>query len=117
MPDIDSRVRLAAFEFLSERSQVLGDVLPRDLLERGFDFDGRRVPLVGPQGIFKPAVCELPLSITTVPEIPGKARPYEDEPTYEGVRYRYRGTDPRHPDNAGLRRAMVEHVPLVYFHA
>jgi putative restriction endonuclease len=71
---------------------------------------------VGPQGIFKPAVCELPLSITTVPEIPGKERPYEDEPTYEGVHYRYRGTDPRHPDNVGLRRAMVEHVPLVYFH-
>jgi putative restriction endonuclease len=86
------------------------------VLERGFEIDGRRVPLVGPQGIFKPAVCELPLSITTVPEVPGKERPYEDETTYEGVHYRYRGTDPRHPDNVGLRRAMVEHVPLVYFH-
>jgi putative restriction endonuclease len=56
------------------------------------------------------------LSITTVPEIPGKERPYDDEPTYDGVHYRYRGNDPSHPDNAGLRRAMVEHVPLVYFH-
>jgi putative restriction endonuclease len=108
---------VAAFNFLKEQATLRGgSVLPRRVLERGFEIDGRRVPLVGPQGIFKPAVCELPLSITTVPEIPGKERPYEDEPTYEGVHYRYRGTDPRHPDNVGLRRAMVEHVPLVYFH-
>ena len=79
MPDIDSRVRLAAFEFLSERSQVFGDVLPRDLLERGFEFEGRRVPPIGPQGIFKPAILpEIPLTITTVPVVEGQARPYED---------------------------------------
>lgn len=108
---------MAAFSFLKEQTTLHGgSVLPRRVLERGFEFDGRRVPLVGPQGIFKPAICELPLSITTVPEIPGKERPYEDEATYEGVNYRYRGTDPRHADNAGLRRAMAEHVPLVYFH-
>ncbi len=115
--DVDSVVRVAAFNFLKEQATLHGgSVLPRRVLERGFEIDGRRVPLVGPQGIFKPAVCELPLSITTVPEVPGKERPYEDEPTYEGVHYRYRGTDPRHPDNVGLRRAMVEHVPLIYFH-
>jgi putative restriction endonuclease len=115
--ELDSAVRLAAFAFLKEQTVLHGGaVLPRRLLEQGFVFDGRRVPLVGPQGIFKPAVCELPLSITTVPEVPGRERPYEDEPTYLGVHYRYRGTDPRHPDNAGLRRAMAEHIPLVYFH-
>ncbi len=115
--DLDRVVRVAAFKFLKEQTTLHGgSVLPRRVLERGFELDGRRVPLLGPPGIFKPAVCELPLSITTVPEIPGKERPYDDEPTYEGVHYRYRGTDPRHPDNAGLRRAMVEHVPLVYFH-
>lgn len=115
--DLDRVVRVAAFNFLKEQTALHGgSVLRRSVLAQGFEFDGRRVPLVGPQGIFKPAVCELPLSITTVPEIPGKERPYEDEPTYEGVHYRYRGTDPHHPDNAGLRRAMVEHVPLVYFH-
>ena len=115
--DLDSAVRVAAFNFLKEQTALHGgSVLPRRVLEQGFEFAGRRVPLVAPQGIFKPAICELPLSITTVPEIPGKERPYEDEPTYEGVHYRYRGTDPRHPDNAGLRRAMAEHVPLIYFH-
>lgn len=114
---LDSVVRVAAFDFLREQTSLHGGpVLPRRVLERGFDFDGRRVPLLGPQGIFKPAVCDMPISITTVPEIRGRERPYEDEATYEGVNYRYRGKDPRHPDNAGLRRAMVEHIPLIYFH-
>jgi putative restriction endonuclease len=115
--ELDGAVRVAAFNFLREQTGLYGGpVLPRRVLERGFEYDNRRVPLLGPQGIFKPAICDLPLSITTVPEVPGKERPYEDETTYEGVNYRYRGTDPGHPDNAGLRRAMLEHVPLVYFH-
>ena len=29
---------------------------------------------------------------------------------------RYRGTDPNHRDNAGLRLAMQREVPLIYFH-
>jgi putative restriction endonuclease len=115
--DLDSAVRVAAFNFLREQTALHGgSVLPRRILERGFELDGRRVPLMGPQGIFKPALCKLPLSITTVPEVAGKQRPYEDEATYEGVNYRYRGKDPNHPDNAGLRRAMSEQVPLIYFH-
>jgi len=70
--DLDSRVRLAAFSFLSEQTQRHGDVLSRELLSGGFTFEGQRVPLVGPQGIFKPAVCELPLSITTSPPTNGR---------------------------------------------
>ena len=53
--DLDTRVRTRAFQFLTEQTRPHGEVLPRDLLERGFDFEGRRVPLIGPQGIFKPA--------------------------------------------------------------
>ena len=66
--DLDTRVRTRAFQFLTEQTRPHGEVLPRDLLERGFDFEGRRVPLIGPQGIFKPALlAEMPISITTVP--------------------------------------------------
>ena len=69
---------------------------------------------MGPQGIWKPAVCELPISIATV-----VAGPYSD--TFDSergvLRYAYRGTDPAHRDNVGLRRAMTERVPIVYFHA
>lgn len=50
--DLDARVRTQAFQFLTEQTRLHGEVVPRDLLERGFDFEGRRVPLIGPQGIF-----------------------------------------------------------------
>ena len=74
--------------------------------------------LIGPQGIFKPALLpEMPLSITTVPEVEGKPRPYDDQIGDEGlVRYRYRGTNPNHRDNVGLRTAMQRQTPLIYLH-
>ena len=92
---------------------VYGEVLPRFLLANGFMFDGRRVPLIGPQGIFKPGVMtETPLSITTIP-----GGPYDDSMGSAGaLSYRYRGTDPAHPDNRGLRRAMERQIPLVWFY-
>jgi len=68
------------------------------------------------QGIFKPAVLDLPLSLTTVPVVPGKERPYDDGVTEDGITYRYRGTDPNQRDNAGVRLAMLQRVPLIYFH-
>ncbi|MHB8332189.1 MAG: HNH endonuclease, partial [Candidatus Dormibacteria bacterium] len=78
---------------------------------------GQRVPLMGPQGIFKPAVLEFPLSITTVPVVAGKARPYQDELGGDGLlQYRYRGVDPTHRDNRGLREVMRRQLPLIYFH-
>ena len=59
----------------------------------------------------------MPLSIATAPPVPGKAAPYDDQLGPDGLlRYRYRGTDPMHPDNVGLRRAMERKVPLVYLH-
>ncbi len=79
-----------------------------------FGLDGRRIPLMGPSGIWKPAACELPLSITTT-----LGGPYDDSfDRHAGtLHYAYRGIDPAHRDNVGLRQAMVERVPLVYFHA
>lgn len=116
--DRDAAVRTAAFAWLAEQVRLHGsEVLPRALLAAGFDYEGRRVPIVGPQGIFKPAALpEVPLSILTVPPVEGREAPYEDEWTVEGLVYRYRGTDPNHPDNVGLRRAMERQVPLVYLY-
>ena len=110
MSELDQRVRLAAFQWLRAQMDLLGDVLPRTVLEEGFVFDGRRVPLLGPQGIFKPALCDAPLSITT---IPGQ---YPDEMGAGTLSYAYRGTDPGHADNRGLRRAMQQQLPMVYFY-
>ena len=62
-------------------------------------------------GIFKPAACELPLSIRTAVE-----GPYDDRASGEGrFRYAYRGTNPDHPDNVGLRELMRRRIPLIYF--
>jgi putative restriction endonuclease len=120
MPDLgDARVRTAAFNFLDAEVRRTGsDVLPRALLGQGFVLDGHRVPILGPAGIFKPAVVpEMPLSITTVPVEEGEAPPYRDVIGHEGLlRYCYRGTDPSHRDNVGLRLAMQREAPLVYCH-
>jgi putative restriction endonuclease len=111
-PAHDARVRKAAFDWLSAQVSRHGDVLPRTLLSEGFQFDGVRVPLLGPQGIFKPRVlAEAPLSITTV-----YGGPYDDSFVSAGLRYRYRGKDPYHADNRGLRTAMQRRLPLVYLH-
>ena len=111
--DADRAIRLSVFDWLTDQRAEHGEALPRTILE-SFHLQGRRVPLMGPSGIWKPAACELPISIATV-----TSGPYSD--TFDvgrGVlRYAYRGTDPQHRDNRGLRRAMLERVPLVYFHA
>lgn len=104
---------MAAFEWLKAQEVEYGDVLPRSLLSAGFDYHGQRVPLVGPQGIFKPRVLQtMPLSITTSPK-----SPYGDSFDSNGLLlYRYRGTNPDHHENVGLRNALLRNVPLIYFH-
>ena len=107
----DATIRRAAFDWLVEQVTLHDDVLPWRVLVRGFDFKGTRVPLVSMQGIFKPRVCELPLSIRTA--IDG---PYDDRASEEGrFLYAYRGTNPNHRDNVGLRELMRRRIPLVYF--
>jgi putative restriction endonuclease len=112
----DEAVRSAAFAFLDRHAGHHG-VISRSKLEQGFLFEGRQVPLVGPQGIFKPAIMRagIPLSITTAAPVAGRPRPYEDDITEDGLlRYRYRGTDPNHHENVGLRRALQTQAPLIY---
>ena len=111
--ELDHRVRLAAFQWLRAQMDIHGEVLPRAILAEGLVFEGRRVPLLGPQGIFKPGIMtEAPLSISTIP-----GGPYDDGMGSGGLlNYAYRGTDPAHPDNRGLRRAMEQRLPLVYFY-
>ena len=108
----DQRVRTAAFEWLAAQVSIHGDVLPRATLAQGFELDAQRVPLIGPQGIFKPALTQLPISITTSPK-----GPYDDAIGSDNLlRYKYRGTDPYHRDNVGLRTLMENRLPLAYFH-
>ena len=109
----DTEIRLAAFEWMKSRQVEYGDVLPRQILSDGFIYKGQQVRLIGPQGIFKPKILpEIPLSITTSPK-----SPYDDSFSSDGfLLYRYRGTDPQHHENAGLRKAFFQKTPLIYFH-
>ena len=109
---MDELIRTAAFQWVEKQINLNGGFIPRKLLDQGFEFQGQRITLTGPQGIWKPAFMELPLSIYTRPD-----GPYPDFIMDDGfLVYRYRGTDPNHRDNVGLRTAMHKRTPLVYFY-
>lgn len=111
--NIDDRIRLAAFDWLEKQSIIFGDVLTRDLLESGFQFNGQKITLLGAKGIWKPKSMSYPLSITTISN-----GPYSDSYTDEGfLKYKYRGQDPEHLDNKGLRALISLQKPLIYFHS
>lgn len=108
----DAYVRSAAFDWLRGQLDVHGDVLPWSLLLQGFVLRGERVPLLSQQGIFKPRVMQYPLSVRSA-----VGSRYADGLLDDDLlEYKYRGTDPRHRDNVGLREAMRRRLPLVYFH-
>ncbi len=87
------------------------DAIPWRIIAAGFSFRGSTVKLMGPQGIFKPSILDLPLTITTSPR-----NPYGDLVQDDYLVYRYFQTNPNHRDNNGLREAMEARLPLIYFH-
>lgn len=110
---MDIEIRLAAFKWLQEQSKLHGDIFPRSILEQGFHFHGKRITLIGPRGIWKPKSMTVPISIATIP-----GGPYNDSlPHSDGafLEYKYRGENPLHPDNVGLRICMQDQIPLIYF--
>ena len=109
----DALIRRAAFEHLTHLREVEGELLSWRTLSQGLEFRGERVHLVSRQGIFKPRQLVLPLSIRT-----SANSPYTDSlGDGDVLRYAYRGTDPAHRENVGLREAMRTRTPLVYFHS
>lgn len=108
---MDDQYRIAAFNWLKNQEGIYGDTMPRRKLTEGFICSDHRISLMGPQGIWKPQSMDLPISITTI--IDG---PYDDKPDSKGfLIYRYRGDNPNHRDNVGLREVMRLRKPLVYF--
>jgi putative restriction endonuclease len=105
-------IRTSVFEWLRYQAEISEDVFHRKDLINEVKYRGEPVPLVGPQGIFKPKVIRYyPISITTSPE-----SPYMDElGRNQLIQYKYRGNDPGFHENVRLKRAMQERIPLVYF--
>lgn len=115
--DDDARLRKEAMEFLTVRTNDGLESITRDEL-LDFTFDGEMFRLVDKtRGIRKPKELLSALSIMTTYRADGVARPYEDEVGRDGfLRYKWSGTDPDHMDNRGLRAAMVQQVPLIWFY-
>jgi hypothetical protein len=51
---MDDLIRNAAFIWLEEQTNIHGDVLPWDILHKGFEFQGERIISIGATGIWKP---------------------------------------------------------------
>ncbi len=96
--ELERGVRAAAFGWLGSRVSGEDGVVDRSVLLKGFRYLGERVTLISQQGIFKPRILGLPLSIITSPNSPYDDRMGDDKM----LRYNYRGTDPYHRDNVGL---------------
>jgi len=112
--DLDSSIRLAAFHWLNEQIAIHGEeALPRSLLAKGFRFKDQQIYLIGASGIWKPALMELPLTISTTPN-----SPYKDSDVRSGTfKYNYQGTNPLNWFNRGLREVMRLGLPLIYFNS
>jgi putative restriction endonuclease len=114
--ELDARLRLAMFAHLDRVSAAHPDGLPSNVIN-SFSFEGRPMRLIVQPGIRKPADLSAALTIRTTYTPPGGQAPYEDELGADGsLRYKWRGTDPRHADNQALREAMHRQVPLAYFY-
>lgn len=114
--DTDRELRRRAMEWLALRTNDGADALSTEEIKE-FRFQGEPLPLLDRQrGIRKPAVLEAALSIRTVYRPEGADRPYEDGVGGDGlVRYKYRESDPSHPENRALRVAMNRGLPLIWF--
>ncbi len=106
-------IRSEIFEWLQQKVIEYDDVLPFHEIKNGFVYQGNPVPLMGPQGIFKPKVLRYyPISITTSPN-----SPYADKISENStISYKYRGDNPHFHENVRLKEAMKNKVPLIYFH-
>ena len=103
-------------QFLTLRTNDgLDSISKQELLD--FTIDGEMFRLMDPQrGIRKPRQLSSALSISTVYRRQGADRPYEDAVGADGfLRYKWSGVDPDHQDNRGLRAAMEQKVPLIWF--
>ena len=119
----DALIRLAAFQHV-QNLNATHDHLTATEIRPGFQYQGRRIPLMNPQrGIFKPQQMEYLLSIKTVYPKPGGRVWYDDQRDvhkriFEGedvVEYAFMGNNPASADNRWLKEAMENKVPIIYF--
>ena len=107
------KIRQAAFDWLQQQAPVNDFIIDWKDLTKGFVYEGNIVPLIGAKGIWKPAIIkEYPISVTSVQESIYDDGFISDDTMF----YSYRGKDPNHNDNVGLRNTKQNTIPLIYFH-
>jgi putative restriction endonuclease len=107
--------REAAFAWIRAK-QIHTPFFTREDLSK-FEYKGGQHRLIGPfTGIWKvTSLSDSSIAISTAYVPDGSPRPYEDGEGADGLqRYKWRGTDPNHSDNRGLRRAMERHLPMLW---
>ena len=111
-----SRVRREAMTWLTVRTNDGLDAISTPDLDDFVD-DGEPFLLKDrQQGIRKPLGWSAALSVQTVWRADGAERPYADEVGSDGLlRYKWRGDDPNHYVNVGLREAMRQQAPMIWF--
>jgi putative restriction endonuclease len=112
----DLALREEAMEWLAAWTQDGLDAISYEDLG-DFRFREEKMPLKDRQlGIRKPVGLTAALSITTTYRAPDKERPYDDRLGDDGLmRYKWDGDDPEKYTNRGLRVAMLEKRPLIWF--
>ena len=110
----DDELRATCFLALDALRAQFGDDLPyREVLDRGFVFEGQRIPFfTRMRGIYRARAQRGPaaLSVNT-----SYNSPYNDEVTAEGFLYAYQAGSLDNPDNRWLQSAYELQVPIVYF--
>lgn len=111
----ESAIRRAALEWLDFRTNGGEDTITRNELENDFYFEGEKRRLIAHmQGIWKPGDFSAALTFVTTHAAPGK-RSYDDGVGTDGLsRYKWRGDNPMHAENVGMRKAMQDRLPLIY---
>ena len=111
-------VRVAALAWLAQATMDGEVAVSRDQLASDFTISGSRFPLIDRgRGIRKPAGWDAALSITTSVPKSGRARPYDDAEGTDGLhRYKLRRDDGGRAENQGLREAMRQRLPLIWFY-
>ncbi len=89
------------------------DIPYRGGLDRGFPFQGSRVPFLAPaKGIFRAGAQRGPAALSINTSVNS---PYDDAVLDDGFLYAYRAGSPDQADNRALRAAHELQVPLIYF--
>lgn len=120
--DLDSRMRLAAFERI-RHLEAIHDHIPWAKIDEGFLFEGLKISLASrPRGIFKPKEMESLLSIRTVIPRTGRSVWYEDQidvhrkffENTESVDYDFMEGGVDAAPNRWLREACEKRIPIIY---